>query len=289
MKGKFSYLNLLIILFTIGCSSSDYEIREGEPVDIEMITTHGTIIMRLSDETPIHRDNFIKNVRAKFYDSLLFHRIIENFVVQTGDPNTRPESLLTDSVYLANLFTISAEFSPNLFHKRGALNAARWGDDENPFRESSSSQFTIIQGRVYNDSTLDIAAGRINNWLAYNAVINDTLNRDLHELYLDLFKRGNDEDSIAMVYGALQTKVEIELAITDPYTYPEAHKQIYKTEGGAAHLDQNYTVFGHVVKGMDVVDKIATVPTNDRDFPKYGVRVITARLIKRKDYDESSD
>jgi len=286
MSRALGLLALIIFLLAIGCGSSDYEIKEGDPVDVEMITTHGTIILRLSDETPHHRDNFIKNVKAKLYDSLLFHRIIENFVVQTGDPNTRPTPLLTDSIYLVNTFTIPAEFSPKLFHKRGALNAARWGDDENPLRESSSSQFTIIQGEVYNDSTLDIAVGRINNWLAYNAVINDTLNNTLHELYIDLLKRGAEEDSIALVYGALQTKIEIELAITDPYTYPEAHRQIYKTEGGAAHLDQNYTVFGHVVKGMDVVDEIATVPTNERDFPKYGVRVITARLIRRKDYGE---
>ena len=249
--------------------------------DIEITTDFGVLVLRLSDETPKHRNNFIKLVNRHFYDSLLFHRVINHFIIQTGDPDSKlaksGEALgETDLPY-----TIPAEFNPELFHKRGALNAAR---DNNPERASSSTQFTVIQGKVYTDSMLAIAEKRINNWLAYNLVIHKPENQGLVKLLIGLNQRQNNPDSINIITNQLKNLAEKKLENNVLYKIPEDHRQVYKTIGGAAHLDQNYTVFGEVIKGMDVVDSIAKVPTDSLDRPLQDVRIISARLIKRKVY-----
>lgn len=253
-------ISIIIVCFIFVFSACDKEIEKGVmksdlSKDVELITDYGTIILRLSDETPKHRNNFIKLVNQKAYDGVSFHRVINNFLIQTGDmgPDTSGLSYMID-----------AEFRPNLLHKRGAVNAARMGDDENPGRSSDGTQFTIIQGNTYNDSTLAIAEKRINTWLAYNKVIN----KPEHKSDLD----------------KLDSLTNIELMTMDHYSFPEAHREIYKTLGGAAHLDQNYTVFGEVVKGMNIVDSIAGVETDSQDKPINDVRIISARMIKRKSY-----
>jgi len=253
-------ITIIIVCFIFVFSACDKEIEKGVmksdlSKDVELITDYGTIILRLSDETPKHRNNFIKLVNQKAYDGVSFHRVINNFLIQTGDmgPDTSGLSYMID-----------AEFRPNLLHKRGAVNAARMGDDENPGRSSDGTQFTIIQGNTYNDSTLAIAEKRINTWLAYNKVIN----KPEHKSDLD----------------KLDSLTNIELMTMDHYSFPEAHREIYKTLGGAAHLDQNYTVFGEVVKGMKIVDSIAGVETDSQDKPINDVRIISARMIKRKSY-----
>lgn len=275
-------------ILTISCNPIIEEgVRKNDlGKDIEMLTDYGAIIMRLSDETPRHRNNFIKLVNQGFFDSLLFHRVIQNFVIQTGDPESkhadRDKKLgATDLPY-----KVPAEFRSSLFHKRGALNAAREGDDMNPERASSSTQFTIVQGRTYTDSTLAISAGRINNWLAYNAVIHQPAHQAEFELLQKIIKREDDADSIE--YKRLKTKFDtlakVELKNMETYVYPEAHREVYKTIGGAAHLDQNYTVFGEVVKGMDIVDKIGAVQTDSLDKPVDEVRILSVKLIPRKKY-----
>lgn len=241
--------------------------------DVEMVTDFGTIVMRLSDETPLHRNNFIKLVNQNFYDSLPFYRIIETFIIQTGGDEPEGHPAL-----------VPAEFRPELFHKRGALNAARQGDDFNRDQASASTHFTIVQGKVFTDSLLEVSEGRINNWIAYNRVINDPANAKVFQELQDLIDQGAGRDKIAPVRERLDALSKDYLEANVPYKIPEKHRQTYKTVGGSAHLDQNYTVFGEVVDGMDVVDKIAAVATDDRDKPLNDVRIITARLVKRKDY-----
>ncbi len=253
-------ITIIIVCFIFVFSACDKEIEKGVmksdlSKDVELITDYGTIILRLSDETPKHRNNFIKLVNQKAYDGVSFHRVINNFLIQTGDIGQDTSGLS---------YMIDAEFRSDLFHKRGAVNAARMGDDQNPERSSDGTQFTIIQGNTYNDSTLAIAEKRINTWLAYNKVIN----KPEHESDLD----------------KLDSLTNIELMTMDHYSFPEAHREIYKTLGGAAHLDQNYTVFGEVVKGMNIVDSIAGVETDSQDKPINDVRIISARMIKRKSY-----
>jgi cyclophilin family peptidyl-prolyl cis-trans isomerase len=274
------------LFILLGC---DKQIEEGVmksdlSKDVEMVTDLGTIVMRLSDDTPKHRNNFIKLVNQKFYDSLLFHRVIENFIIQTGDPESKNANSDKDLGASDLPYRIPAEVTDNLFHKRGSLNAAREGDDNNPEQASSSTQFTIVQGRVYNDSTLKVAEGRINNWLAYNKVIKKVEHKSKLDELQNLFKNWDSTkiDAYNQIKKQLDSLTEIEEASMTKYTYPDAHREAYKTIGGAAHLDRNYTVFGEVVQGMDVVDSIAAVSTNDRDKPIKDVRIIYARMIKRQ-------
>ena len=282
-------MRIFVILIIITLFSCNTQIEEGVmksdlSKDVEMVTEYGTIIMRLSDETPKHRNNFIKLVNQKFYDSLSFHRVIENFIIQTGDPESKNPNSDKEIGETDLPYRIPAEFKPNLFHKRGSLNAARESDNSNEARSSSSTQFTIVQGKTYNDSTLVIAEGRINKWLAYNSVINKLKNKKALVQIQAILKRRENLDSFNLIKKQFDSLAEIELTTLQKYTYPEVHKEIYKTIGGAAHLDQNYTVFGEVIKGMNVVDSIAAVQTNDSDKPLTDVKIISARMIKRKEY-----
>jgi peptidyl-prolyl cis-trans isomerase B (cyclophilin B) len=205
--------------------------------DVELVTTDGTIVLRLFDSTPLHRDNFLRLVKAGYYDSVLFHRVIKNFMIQGGDPNSKTAKAGEALGNGGPGYKIPAEFRPSLFHYKGVLAAAREGDAVNPEKQSSGSQFYIVQGKKFTDAGLD-------------SVETFRLKRKL----------------------------------------PAEHRAVYKTLGGTPHLDQNYTVFGEVVKGVDVLDKIATEPTsqNPKDRPVTDVRIIKAQLIKRKAYNETA-
>ena len=228
----------LLLILALTCAVSAYaqpkaNVRKKDlKRDIEMQTTEGPILLRLSNETPLHRDNFIKLVKTGYYNDIQFHRVIRSFMIQAGDNRTKKDSSLArDTVRFRN-YTIPAEFRPELYHRRGALAAARMGDDVNPQKASSGYQFYIVQGRVFTETSLD-------------SVETYRLKRKL----------------------------------------PEAHRQVYLSEGGAPHLDQNYTVFGEVIVGMDVVDRIAAKQTTGRqggDKPLQDIRITTVRLVKRQ-------
>ena len=199
--------------------------------DVELMTSNGSIILRLSDSTPLHRDNFLRLVKSGYYDGLLFHRVIKNFMIQAGDPKSREVKagqLLGDG---GPGYTMPAEFRTTFFHKKGVLAAARQSDDLNPEKLNSGSQFYIVQGRKFTDARLD-------------SVENLRLKRKI----------------------------------------PPLHREVYKSLGGAPHLDQAYTIFGEVVGGLDVVDTIASEPTSRQppDRPLKDIRIVKARLIKRK-------
>lgn len=180
---------------------------------VKIETSMGDIVVKLYNETPLHRDNFIKLVREGVYDGLLFHRVIKNFMIQGGDPNSRdakPGQSLGDGTLG---YTIPAEFVPGLYHKKGALAAARQGDQVNPKKESSSCQFYIVQGEKWNADRLKMIEQRM---------------------------------------GKSFTKEQME---------------VYATLGGTPFLDGDYTVFGEVVEGLEVVDKIAAVQCGAMDRP----------------------
>ena len=228
---KILLMAIMLIAGATGHSQDDSTItRKDRKRDVLVETNFGDIIVRLSDSTPLHRDNFLKLVKTGFYDSVLFHRVIRNFMIQAGDPGSRrakPGQLMGGG---GPAYRIPAEFKTTLFHKRGVIAAAR---DNNPEKASSGSQFYIVQGKVFTDAGLD----------------------------------------------------SVETYRLNGKKIPPEHREVYKTIGGAPHLDQGYTVFGEVIKGMDVVDKIAAVPTSkgeDRDRPLEDVRIIKAKLIKRK-------
>jgi peptidyl-prolyl cis-trans isomerase B (cyclophilin B) len=201
--------------------------------DVELVTTEGTIVLRLSDATPLHRDNFLKLVKVRYFDSMLFHRVMKNFMIQTGDSNSKKAAPGQPLGSGSPGYTIDAEFTQTLFHKKGALAAARTGDDVNPQRKSSGSQFYIVQGRTFTDAELD----------------------------------------------------SIQVARLQGRIIPPERRAYYKTIGGTPQLDGNYTVFGEVVRGIEVVDSIAATQVSkgpDLNRPLKDMRIITARLVKRK-------
>lgn len=268
---------IFILIFSLSlwsCQNPSTPKGTETPVKIEMQTTHGTMLLELFNETPKHRDNFVKLVEEGAYDSLLFHRVIENFMIQSGDPDSK-DAGLDDTLGNGDRdYRVEAEFRPNLFHKKGVLAAARDGNIE---RASSAMQFYIVQGKIFNDSLLQKAEERINGWIAVNEARKDTANI-LLSLALEKAVEEGDMEAYRVYNDSLKNlgmaKKRFEL-----YHIPEAHKEVYKTIGGAPHLDQNYTVFGEVVKGLEVIDSIAAVPTGAFDRPLEDVRIIKVTIV----------
>lgn len=229
-------------------------------------TTHGNIKVKLYNETPLHRNNFLKLVGKSFYDSLLFHRVINRFMIQGGDPdskNASAEKILGEGDVG---YSIPAEFNQKIFHKQGALAAARNGDEENPEQSSSGCQFYIVQGKVFTDSLLGTVEKRITRSRAYNKVIRNTDNKALFD-QLALHRKSGIVDSIKITKAKIDLLTEEELVNTIPYKFSDEQRKVYTTIGGTPHLDGSYTVFGEVVEGTEVIDKIAAVSTNKLDRP----------------------
>jgi len=269
-KSISTFLFLWVTIFSCYPQTAQGIEKKDLKKDVELMTERGPIVLRLSDETPKHRDNFIRLVNLHQLDSLNFYRIIKNFLIQTGKDLPAEYPALID-----------AEFRPDLFHKRGALNAARESDDYNPAQASAALHFTIIQGKVFNDSTLAKAEKRINHGLAYHQVITDPTNAELFSRLRALNQAGANPYDLKAVQAQLEQLTQTKLESMVPYKIPEVQRQVYKTIGGAPHLDQNYTVFGEVVKGMDLVDSIADATTDSADKPLKDILILKTRMIKR--------
>jgi cyclophilin family peptidyl-prolyl cis-trans isomerase len=246
------------------------------PVKVELVTNYGTMVIQLSDKTPLHRDNFIKLVESGTYDSLLFHRVIQNFMIQGGDTGSKNADSLAQLGDSDLPYTIPAEIVPDLYHKKGALGAARTG---NPERASSSTQFYIVQGKVQNDSLLTHNQGRINKMLARHYGINDPNNKPLVDS-LEAARLRKDTTLVQELDARLNLILDNYWNF-DKYQIPDAQRMVYKTLGGTPHLDQNYTVFGEVISGLKVVDAIAAVDTDPRDRPLSDVRILRARILPK--------
>ncbi|MGB3589737.1 MAG: peptidylprolyl isomerase [Tunicatimonas sp.] len=226
-----------------------------------MSTKYGDMRAILYDATPKHKKNFIELAQSGKYDSVTFHRIIQDFMVQTGDLATRPGATQEDAVD----YTIEAEFVDTLFHKKGALAAARQGDQINPKRESSGSQFYIVQGTVLPKEKLTIDMQKLNDG------VGELLQRDdyaeVRQELLDLYN-AQQFDEYTQKLMSLKPEVEEKLGIEVDRNYPAERVQAYTTQGGAPHLDDTYTVFGEVIDGLSVIDSIAAQPTGARAVEK---------------------
>jgi peptidylprolyl isomerase len=252
-----------VALIITGCAGNN---KNGALAEIK--TTEGNIVISLSDLTPIHRDNFIKLARGGFYDGLTFHRVIKDFMIQTGDATTRP-----DTSFIPEDYTIPAEINDSLYHKRGAVGAARMGDDVNPDRNSSGTQFYIVQGKVYNDEELAATIQRIDfnrRQFIYNKALQE-LRRESQAGPSPMTDDEIQQNAIIKVYDELEKE--------GPYTMPESRKEEYKSIGGTPYLDGAYTVFGRVVEGMDVVDAIAGAQTDKSDRPVKDIRILKIKII----------
>lgn len=278
MKQLLLYLIIFSCLFSACIQKQKQEESQPLPLTkVKLVTTMGDIELELYNETPLHRDNFIKIIKDGVLDSLLFHRVINNFMIQAGDTNSK-YAKPGDTLGNGDLkYSVDAEIKPELFHKKGVLAAAR---SDTPERVSSSTQFYIVQGKVLNDSLLSVAEKRINGWLAEYYVKHDSIYKD----QLDSMKvalKTEDWETFSRLNNTFR-----QLAKTydhfEPYKIPEAHRQVYKTIGGTPHLDQNYTVFGEVISGLEVIDSIAAVETNTLDRPLKDVRILSATIENLK-------
>lgn len=250
---------------------SQSEVPAGPTLDVA--TTAGNIKIRLYDDTPLHRDNFLKLAKEGYYDGVLFHRVINDFMVQTGDPESKeaPAGKMLGSGGPG--YTIPAEIVyPKHYHKYGALAAARTGDEMNPERKSSGSQFYIVTGKKY----LPQQISRMEEM---------SVQKQLQSYFMELQRQNMDtirqlrlaKDSVGLENLRQELIKETE-ANVKPVTMTEAQVRDYTTIGGTPHLDGQYTVFGEVLEGMDVVEKIQKAETDGRDRPLEDIRIISIKV-----------
>lgn len=279
-------LSIVMVAFTLmSCSASNAEGSASAPAKgktdnkmtkVKLETTLGDIVVELYNETPQHRDNFIKLVKEGYYNGVLFHRVIKDFMIQTGDGNSKnagPETTLGDG---DPGYTIEAEFVyPKYFHKRGALAAARTPDQMNPERRSSGSQFYIVTGKIFSSEVL-------------KQMIQNKAKRVKEETVVRLVTENSDkikqmqekQDNAGMM--ALQNEIlQQAQAKADSLTkLTDEQMDAYTSIGGTPHLDGEYTVFGEVVSGMDVVDKIQNTTTGRNDRPTVDIKIVKATIVK---------
>ncbi len=248
---------LILMLQVSGCAQKQEKIL--------IKTTYGNIKIKLYDDTPLHRDNFIKLVSSGYYDGLLFHRVINEFMIQGGDPNSR-DALLDAQLGNGDPgYKINAEIIyPKHFHKKGALAAARQGDQANPQKKSSGSQFYIVQGKVFTSEELD----------QLEKVVADQQRQTIMMKYMNQHRetfirlqQAGDNAGIQELMDKLLAESTPEIEALKPFKIPEEHRAVYTSIGGTPALDNEYTVFGEVEEGLDVIDAIATLETNDAARP----------------------
>ena len=245
---------------------------------VKLETTYGDIVVELYNETPQHRDNFIKLVKEGYYDGVLFHRVIKDFMIQTGDGNSKtagPGAALGDG---DPGYTIEAEFVyPKYFHKRGALAAARTGDQVNPERRSSGSQFYIVTGKVYSSEDLKKMTQRMTDMKKQDIFRRLVME---NQSKIQELQAAQDNDALMALQNELIQKTEAEAANSGAAAMTDEQIDAYTSIGGTPHLDGQYTVFGEVLEGMDVVDKIQNVTTGSMDRPVEDVKIIKAKIVK---------
>lgn len=242
---------------------------------LQIETTAGPIKIRLYDDTPLHRDNFLKLAKEGYYDGVLFHRVIKDFMVQTGDPdskNAQPGAMLGAG---SPDYTIPAEFVyPKHYHKYGALAAARTGDDMNPERRSSGSQFYIVTGKKYLPAQL-------------SRMEEMSVQKQLQAYFMNLQRQKMDtiralrlaKDSVGLENLRQELIRETE-ANVKPVNMTEQQVRDYTTIGGTPHLDGQYTVFGEVLEGMDTIDKIQNAETDGHDRPIEDIKIVSVKVIE---------
>ena len=244
---------------------------------VKIETTMGDITVKLYDETPKHKENFIKLVKEGVYDSTLFHRIIKNFMIQAGDPTSKTASA-TDTLGSGDVgYTIPAEFNPKFFHKRGVLAAARQGDDVNPNKESSGCQFYIVTGRKFSEAQMINMENQMNE-ARLDTVFQALARKHMKEIYK--MRKANDMEGLMELQDSLENQARKEVAKEPALKFTPEQIKAYTTVGGTPHLDGNYTVFGEVVDGMNVVAEIETAKTNRQDRPTQDIRILKATVLE---------
>jgi cyclophilin family peptidyl-prolyl cis-trans isomerase len=263
-------ISLFFVLILISCNAPG-----GNENSLVLIrTTLGDIKVKLYDETPVHRDNFIKLVKMGFYEGISFHRVIKDFMIQAGDPVTRT-GLTKEQMDTLSNYTIPAEFRNEYYHKKGALAAAREGNNVNPEMRSSGTQFYIVQGTRFTEPELKAAEDRI------NSNIKQTLFTNLLKEVADSARLAGVPLQESEIQEHASMKMFDYLASHGDRKFTEAQVNDYKNIGGVPRLDGTYTVFGEVVEGLDIVDKIAAVKTDPTDKPVADIKILKMKLVTK--------
>ena len=242
---------------------------------VKLETTMGNITVALYNETPKHRYNFIKLVKEGVYDSTLFHRVIKQFMIQAGDPDSKNAS---DTAMLGSGdvgYTIPAEFNPKFFHKKGVLAAARQGDDVNPEKASSGCQFYIVTGRKFTEPQLLGMENKINEQRE-EALFDSLARQHMKEIYK--MRKAGDNAGLLELQDTLEAQARELADKEEKFRFTPEQIKAYSTIGGAPHLDGSYTVFGEVTEGMEVVDNIEIAKTNRADRPIENIRILKASI-----------
>ncbi|MCU0358421.1 MAG: peptidylprolyl isomerase [Cyclobacteriaceae bacterium] len=284
-------MNRILTLFTVllffmtSCAQ-----KKGNDYVITIKTNYGDMVAILYDETPKHKENFIKLAKEGFYDSLLFHRVIQEFMIQGGDPNSKKAASGQPLGTGGPNYTIEAEFNPKYFHEKGAFSAARLGDNVNPAKASSGSQFYIVQGKKYTDEELtQLEQGM--NYNKKNQYLRDCLGMPEYASVRETVIRKQQEGDGAWLQSFFEQSDTLIVKVKKdykPYSFSAEQRARYREVGGAPHLDGDYTVFGKVIAGLDVVDKIAAVQKGAGDRPVEDVRMfITVKEMPRKTIEKT--
>ena len=246
-------------------------------VKVRLHTTEGDITLLLYGDTPRHRDNFVERVEAGDYNGVLFHRVISDFMIQTGDPQSKEAKPGQRLGAGDSAQEIDAEILfPTHYHHRGAIAAARTGDQVNPQRRSSGSQFYIVTGKKFSDGQLDQMEHQA-RMLRKQTVFNDLAAQ--HRDSIMEMRRNRDQAGLTALQEQLVAETE-RLTAGDSTLYTPAMREAYRTQGGTPHLDGQYTVYGRVIEGMDVVEKIEKAETDGADRPTQDIRIISAEVVK---------
>jgi cyclophilin family peptidyl-prolyl cis-trans isomerase len=274
---------LIMTVFVSSCFLTKNKKQKTRAELVLIETTHGNIKVRLYDQTPIHKANFLSLVDSGFYNGLLFHRVIPKFMAQSGDPdsrNAKPDKNLGNG---GPGYTLGAENVDSLIHKKGALSAARLGNDVNPEKRSSGSQFYIVQGRVFKEHEMDLVAE------------NSLQSQKMTELQKYIYAPENEKILKQIQYyqaARMSYRYDSIIRSLDPIilerigpnakpTFTDKQIQAYTQQGGAPHLDGGYTVFGEVIEGLDVLDSICGAERNNYDRPKKDIIILKASRVKK--------
>ena len=244
---------------------------------LKIKTTEGDIIIRLYDETPKHRDNFLKLAKEGYFNGTLFHRVIKDFMIQGGDPDSKnaPKGKMLGTG--GPDYTIPAEFVyPQYFHKRGALSAARTGDEVNPEKESSGSQFYIVWGKTFKPAELKQMEHQMA--MQQEQQVFNQLTREHHEEIMNL-RRNRDRVGLQELQDKLIEQTKITYKQQGKPSFTEEQIEVYTNVGGTPFLDNQYTVFGEVEEGLDIVERIQNCDTDRNDRPTEDVKIETVALL----------
>lgn len=274
IKSYYTVFFIILIFFMTSCTAQNKE----KDTYVVIETRFGDITLKLYDDTPRHRDNFLKLVKEGTYNGTLFHRVIENFMIQGGDPTSKnaPAGKQLGTGDMG--YTIPAEIVyPAHFHKKGALAAARTGDEVNPQKESSGSQFYIVTGTVISSGQIASLENRMTKQKEqkiFERLVGE------HRAEVMQLRKNRDKEGLYELQEKLIAQTQLEMKESGPVQLTAEQREAYTTIGGAPHLDGEYTVFGEIVDGLDVIDRIQKVSTDRSDRPKDDIKM-TLKIVEK--------